>query len=341
MVLEYWARNIYCNPPPDGGDIHEPNAVSYRIQIVELDPVTLATVAVLHTIAPYWEHGQVTLTNLSPACKLYRAVYFVDTISDTYVVSSDVVGATGSGTVGGASCLLDMGPCPTGGNGTPPNSGVSPSAGKPVNVGSGNMFYKEPLFSITGPGASAVDFSLSYNSRETSVGALGPGFTHTFDQRLTTVGSHRLWRGPEGLRVLWVLENHPPTGEIRRAVYPGDMTGTMTLGTNFQIRALEGSVTELNSSAGRWVRSADRWGNAITGTYSITGSDLTTITDAMDRTLTLTYTSGKLMSVTDSDGNQWRFQYDGGGRLEKVFDPLHTGTTPWRQYAWVTYAVGS
>ena len=325
VVLEYWARNIYCNPPPDGGNPQEPNAVSYRIQIVQLDPVTLATVSVRHTIAPYWEHGKVTLTDLFPACQLYRAVYLVDTIfGTTYAVSSDVVGATGSSTVGGASCLLDMGPCPTG-NGAQPSSGVSPSVGEPINVGSGNMFYSEPLFSIAGPGASMLQLSLSYNSRETGSGSMGPGFTHTFDQRLTTLGNHRLWRDPEGLRVLWVLENHPPTGQIRRAVYPGDATGTMTLGTNFQIRALDGSVTELNSSAGRWVRTADRWGNAITGTY--TGSDLTSIIDAVGRTLTLGYTSGKLTSVTDSDGNQWRFQYDGAGRLEKVFDPLHTGTT--------------
>jgi hypothetical protein len=28
VELEYWARNIYCNPPADGGNIHEPNAVS-------------------------------------------------------------------------------------------------------------------------------------------------------------------------------------------------------------------------------------------------------------------------------------------------------------------------
>lgn len=338
VVLEYWARNIYCNPPPDGGNPEQPNAVSYRIQIIQVDPVTLATVSVRHTIAPYWEHGKVTLTDLSPACGLYRAVYLVDTIfGTTYVVSSDVVGATGTSTAGGASCLLDMGPCPSG-NGAQPSSGVSPTVGGPVNVGSGNMVYSEPLFSIAGPGASALQFELSYNSRETSAGALGPGFTHTFDQRLTSLGSHRLWRGPEGLRVLWVLENHPPTGQIRRPVYPGDATGTMTVGTNVQIRALDGSVTEL-SSAGRWVKTTDRWANAVTGAY--TGSDLTSITDAMGRTLTLAYTGGKLTSVTDGDGNQWRFQYDAGGRLEKVFDPLHTGTTPWRQYSWVTYAAGS
>ncbi|HEV7242491.1 MAG TPA: DUF6531 domain-containing protein, partial [Thermoanaerobaculia bacterium] len=329
VVLEYWARNIYCNPPWDQ-NIHEPNAVSYRIEIWELDPVTLASVSLRHRIAPYWEHGKVTLTDLSPSCKLYRAIYLVDTLFTTYAVSSDVVGATGSATAGGASCLIDMGSCPAGG-GASPFTGVSPSVGGPINVGSGNMYYSEPLFSIDGPGGSSLPFTLSYNSRETSVGALGAGFTHPFDQRLVSLGNHRLWRDPEGLRVLWVLENHPPTGEIRRAVYPGDATGTMTLGTNFQIKALDGTVSELNTS-GRWVRSADRWDNAVTGSY--TGSDLTSITDALGRTLTLGYTSGRLTSITDSDGNQWRFEYDGSNRLEKVFDPLHTSTTPWRQYTW-------
>ncbi len=338
IEVEYWARNIYCNPPADGGNIHEPNAVSYRILIVPLDPVTLASGSVLHTIAPYWEHGKVTLTNLSPACQLYRAIYLVDTtFGVTYAVSSNVVGATGSSVGGGASCLLDMGSCP-GWKGPAPSFGVSPAVGKPINVGSGNMYYSEPLFTISGPGASALQFELSYNSRETNVGALGPGFTHPFDQRLTTLGSHRLQRGSDGLRALWVLENHPPTGQIRRSVYPGDGAGTMTQGTTLAARSLDGSVTEFNTSTGRWMRASDRWGNAITGTY--TGSDLTTITDALGRTLTLTYTSGQLVSVTDTDGNVWRFAFDGSNRLEKVFDPLHTGATPWRQYTWVTYAAG-
>jgi hypothetical protein len=161
-----------------------------------VNPVTFASTGVLHTIAPYWEHGKVTLTNLSPACQLYRAIYLVDTIFGvTYAVSSDVVGGTGSSVADGASCLLDMGSCPIR-EGSAPSFGVSPAAGEPINVGSGHMYYSEPLFTIAGPGASSLRFELSYNSRETNVGALGPGFTHPFDQRLTSLGNHRLQRAP-------------------------------------------------------------------------------------------------------------------------------------------------
>jgi hypothetical protein len=74
----------------------------------------------------------------------------------------------------------------------------------------------------------------------------------------------------------------------------------MTQATNFAIQALDGSVTEFNTSTGRWTRSADRWGNSMTGTYS--GSDLTTITDALGRTLTLAYTSAA--HVRDRHGRQ-------------------------------------
>lgn len=340
VELEYWAKNAYCNPPPGGGDIHVPNSIPFKIQVFQLDPVTFVPSAnAVHIVPPYWEHGKVTFTDLNPACNLYRAIYIVTDLNfvDRFV-SSDVIGATANS--GGASCLVDLGSCPITAAPGAPSSGVSPGVGKPINVGSGNMHYGEPLFTISGPGNASLSFTVSYNSRDTSAGWLGVGFIHTFDQRLENISgsSAKLWHGPDGLRVLWVSENHPPTGPIRRAVYPGDMTGTMTQPSTFQMKNLAGTVTEFNSTTGRWVQTTDKWGNAVAGSYDGSGN-LTTITDALQRTWTLAYTSGKLTSITDADNNQWRFTYDGSGRLEKIFDPLHTGTTPWRQYTWVTYDV--
>jgi RHS repeat-associated protein len=340
VELEYFARNAYCNPPADFGNINEPNAIPYQINVIEIDPITLATNPTpKHVVPPYWEHGKVQMTDMNPGCKMYRAIYVVtDTFFNTWAVSSDIVGGTGTST---CPMIPDMGSCPIG-NG--PGGGISPSVGKPINVGSGNMLYQEPLFRVTEPGAASLDFTISYNSAETNVGPLGPGFTNPFAQSMkSTTGTSnvRVWRRPDGTRVLFARENHPPIGEYWRPIYPGDATGSVAHNTStgrYLWTDLKGNVTEVDNSAGLWRKTTDRWGNTITGSY--TGSNLTSITDTLGRVWTLGYSGSLLTSITDGDSNQWRFEYDGSNRLEKIFDPLHTSTTPWRQFAWTTYATG-
>ncbi|HKO58691.1 MAG TPA: DUF6531 domain-containing protein, partial [Thermoanaerobaculia bacterium] len=342
VELEYFARNAYCNPPADGGNPNEPLSIPFRINVIEIDPVTMATVTVKHVVPPYWEHGKIQMTDMSPGCKLYRAVYAVTNPSfTTYAVSSDIVGGTGS-----TSCapIPDPGPCPTCNGGSGPSGGVSPGAGGPVNVGSGNMYYAEPLFRIDEPGG-ALDFNIVYNSLESNAGALGPGFTHSFATSMkATSGSTavRVWRKPDGTRVLFALENHPPIGERYRPIFPGETTGSVIHDSSagrYKWTDLSGTVTEVDDgSAGLWRKTTDRWGNSLTASY--TGSNLTSITDALGRTWTLGYSGSLLTSITDGDSNQWRFSYDGSNRLEKIFDPLHTSTTPWQQFTWTTYATG-
>ncbi|HEX7155337.1 MAG TPA: RHS repeat-associated core domain-containing protein [Thermoanaerobaculia bacterium] len=339
VEVEYWAKNIYCNPPGDGYTQYEPLNTTYKIAILAVDPVTLNTSGTpVHVYAPYWEHGKIIMTGMNPSCTMYRAVYVAEASSSVrYLVSSNVVGGTGAS--GGKSCLVDLNSCSLPGS-AGPGGGMSPGVGKPINVGSANMQYSETLFTIPQPGGNALGFTVSYNSRDTATGPLGTGWTHPFSQSLISQGSARVWRGPSGQRVLYINENHPPTGEIRRPVYPADAMGSTSIspsGSLFRQKSLAGTLTDFDSATGRWTKTTDRWSNGITGTY--TGSDLTAITDAMGRVWTLGYVGGKLASITDGDGNQWRFTYDGSGRLEKIFDPLHTGTTPWRDYVYVT--VGS
>ncbi len=343
VELEYFARNAYCNPPADGGDIHEPNAIPFFINVIEIDPITLATNSTpKHVVPPYWEHGKVQMTDMNPGCKMYRAVYLVmDTFSNIYAVSSDVVGGNGSSS---CSAIPDMGPCPTCSGGSGPSGGASPGVGGPINVGSGNMYYTEPLFRVDEP-VSSLDFNIAYNSLETNAGALGPGFTHSFATSMkSTTGSSavRVWRRPDGTRVLFARENHPPIGEYWRPIYPGDATGYVIHDSSagrYKWTELDGTVTEVDDgSAGLWRKTTDRWGNTLTGSY--TGSNLTTITDTLGRTWTLGYSGSLLTSITDGASNQWRFSYDGSSRLEKIFDPLHTSTTPWQQFTWTTYTTG-
>jgi RHS repeat-associated protein len=345
VELEYYARNAYCNPPADGGNINEPLSIPFRININEIDPETFGFIRTAHVVPPYWEHGKVTFTDLNPGCKMYRAVYIVMSTSATYAVSSNVVGGTGSSS-SGLPCLNDTNSCPIGafGNGGPPQfatQGLSPSTNRPINIGSGNMQYSERLFSVDEP-VGSFDFTITYNSRDTTVGPLGIGFLHPFAQTLNQVpsSSARLWRGPNGERVLFVLETHPPVGDIWRPVYPGDALGTATRNTStdtYTFRDLANNSTVIKSHGSNYTVDSmgDRWGNTYSTTYS--GSNLTQITDSLGRVWTLAYSGSLLTSITDNDSNQWRFTYDSSNRLTAIFDPLHTGSTPWRQFTWVTY----
>lgn len=348
LDVEYYARNIYCNPPADFGDIHEPNAISYRIQVVKINATTLASQGVVYTIPPYWEHGKVTIPNVDAGCSIYRAVYVVqNAFGQTFAVSSDATSPMGNN-ANGRPCLRDDS-CPIrrpGGSNfgpggpQPPQSGTSPNVGRPINVGSGDMQYTEKLFDVSQP-AGSLPFEITYNSRETTVGPLGLGFTHTFAESMRpTSGTTavRAWRGPSGQLVLFARENHPPTGEIWRPIWPGDAVGRTTFSSaadTYTYKDLDGTSVAVRNRGGThlWDSTTDRWGNRISGTY--TGNTLTQITDAVGRVWNLVYSGTLLMSITDGDGNQWRFTYDGSNRLSAIYDPLHTGTTPWRRFTWV------
>ena len=323
LKVEYFLRNAYCNPPADGGDVNQPNSIPYYITIVRID--ASGNRSTVDNFDPYWEHGSVSnLTAVDPdSC--YQAIYVLATgfpVVFTFV-SSNAVGLPGS------KCGDDPHICPF-------------SAGNPINVGSGNMRYEEMLLSV-GQNASSMSFGLAYNSSNTLAGPLGYGFTHTFSQSLTFFSTDQkmlVWTTPHGEQTLFYAGGTPGSNPYN-AVWPGDAREVAIYDTGqgrFSLTDLEGTVTQFDAATGHWLSTTDRWGNAVTGGY--TSGSLTTVTDPEGRVWTLGYSGTFLSSITDGDGNQWRFTVDGTSHLINVFDPLHTGATPWRTYTYVTGQAG-
>jgi len=240
----------------------------------------------------------------------------------------------------GGSCSLSKDSCPF----NPQNSGGTPTPGGPINIGSGDVSYSVPLFTIAQQPMS-LPFVLSYHSERfgnpTLVSSsIGLGWTHPFAQTMRQIdaGGVYLYQISAAGREYYYTRQPDQTW---KASLPGDLRSVVTkVGSQYQLKDLDGTITAFDVTTGRWLSTTDRWSNAITGTYTVDG--LATITDSMGRQITLTYAAGQVSQIA-FDGKAWRFVYT-GNRLMQIFDPLHTGVipggTPWRTFAYQADGLG-
>lgn len=200
------------------------------------------------------------------------------------------------------------------------------AAGDPVSSYTGAFSDRHVDVAIPGRGPT-IAFVRSYNSNDPRVTSLGPGWTHSYNIRLVDPddgSSDVILIGPEGRsdRYTWTGSAFtPPTGVQRTLVRNADLS--------FTARDKAQTVWLFDPS-GRLDQIVDRYGNASTMTYGAASGLLTKVRDPAGRgDLTLTYTNGRLTSVSD-----WAvpvrtvtFQYDASGRLWKATDREGKTTT--------------
>jgi RHS repeat-associated protein len=213
-------------------------------------------------------------------------------------------------------------PPPPGTESNPPYTNQD-DAGDPTSTFTGTYSATHLDVAIPGRGP-AVQFARSYNSNDTRVTALGPGWTHSYNIRLTDPGDGTkdvILIGPQGRSDRYVESAGsftPPTGVHRTLV--GNADGTYTTTDKSQ------TVWQFDGS-GRLTQIADRYGNASNLAYNSSGL-LRSISDPAGRgLLTLAYTNNLLTSVTDWVSRKVTFQYDTSGRLWKVTDRAGQTTT--------------
>jgi RHS repeat-associated protein len=219
--------------------------------------------------------------------------------------------------------------------------GRSTAVGGPINIGSGDMMYAEPLFRIAGE-PTPLEFTLTFHSNPPIYPSLasypfGPGWYHSYGQTIRPFG--------DGLNDLGLYhvdgQGHetiftPEGSGVWRAARPAESTGTITLGTGGYLLTDGVGTSTLFDIEGRWQSTTDRWGNTFTGTW--VGGQLASIADPVGRTIALSYDNGTVVSVT-AGAHTWRFTYT-SGVLTQLFDPLHTGVVPWRTYSYINDATG-
>ena len=199
--------------------------------------------------------------------------------------------------------------------GLPPNSGLSDD---PVNTAMGNFTHGETDLAVTSRGP-ALTFGRYYNSRDTYIGPLGPGWTSAYNVHLVEEGGV--------VSIKWA------DGHVDRSIARGDGTyepidtgvyDTLTQEIDDTWTLVKKNLTVYRFDVdGSLLSIADKNGNTLTCAYNL-GAQLESVTDPAGRQLTFTFDSGLLTQVADPAGRTVGFGYT-AGRLTQVTDVLgHT-----------------
>lgn len=201
----------------------------------------------------------------------------------------------------------------------------------PVNLATG--VFTAGATDLSMPGRLLnFGFTRAYNSADTMSGPLGPGWTHSYNWRVQDAGFYVDVRRGDGRRDRYTpapLGGYlAPPSVFDTLVKNADHTYTFTL-TNQVVYQFgtTGSLTRISEPAGNQIQLA------------YTGSNLTTITDSVGRTITLHYPTGssKMDYLQDGLGRKTTYAYDTSGRLSTVVDKIGNGPGPAAQHQW-TYA---
>jgi RHS repeat-associated protein len=206
--------------------------------------------------------------------------------------------------------------------------------GRPVDLSTGMKIETAVDIKIGGARGGLVltriytgDLALLANA---ALCPFGAGWTHNYAVRLTGSfaqgGAGRVAFPEQVTGHLFSYARTDPDGALifTATATPGQLGDVVRKlpGGTYEYRYKEGGLMRFDSS-GRLTAMVDRNGNTTTLTY--TGANLTQITDAVGRSITLSYdSSGQITQATDPLGRTWR--YEGGGLLTKVTDPLNQVT---------------
>ncbi|MBO7355860.1 MAG: hypothetical protein J6U50_04445, partial [Lachnospiraceae bacterium] len=210
----------------------------------------------------------------------------------------------------------------------------------PVNMCNGNYINKHTDMDLWG--RYPIEFERFYNAVSDTAGALGKGWSHSFEINIYEEdGKYRInyADGSKGsfVRVGDVyLEEHGEPGTLEKTAdgyvirqdegtyqkfdgagyltVLGDMDGDNTFLTYDQSRDGELRLTGVRTSCG----------NELSFSYDDNGENkglIRKITDQSGRSVSYAYEEDRLVSVTDTDGGVRGFTYSEDGRIKDVINP--------------------
>ncbi|CAN5516529.1 hypothetical protein BH24ACT5_BH24ACT5_03780 [soil metagenome] len=220
-----------------------------------------------------------------------------------------------------------------------------------VNVSTANLVISHPIVALPIRGG-AFGLGLTYNSQSSANAGTGPGWRLNAMRRLAALGNGNVVL-TAGDGSVHTFTNISTVGTVTTYTRPSTVYGTLRKDT---ANALEWTLTyrdqsvdsfDQSGSEGLLARQADRFGNAVTFSYSAGTNRLAQATDPNGRVVDFAWNTGvspaRLTSITDwayvSSGivqttntgsrRQYRFFYDAGGNLIGWSNPLNTsGSCP-------------
>jgi RHS repeat-associated protein len=333
ISVDYDAPNYLCQNtgdwPPAFTCTNDPLAISDRL-ILWRGPKASRSDILARTFI-YFENAT-WRTKATLPCGQTSTV----TVEIDYLTTSGVVQALADLEINAPKCT-DKRPCAASAD------GIAPAAGDPINAGSGDVSSSIPFFTLA-QSPLALGFGLTYHSEPPRYPGLvaspiGLGWTHPYAQTLRPVdatASSLYHFTAEG----YDSEYTKDTATTWTATSPGELRGQVVqVGAQYQLTDQDGTVTTFDVASGAWLGTTDRWGNTQLGLYDGSGH-LATITDSAGRTLQLSYSGPQLAAVTLPSGETWRFGYQ-NGELAQLFDPLHSGSAPWRTLTYTADSAGT
>lgn len=191
-------------------------------------------------------------------------------------------------------------------------NGEECAIGDPITIGTGNSFQRETDF--RSPDPSILEFTRFYNSRGSRSSLMRNYWTTNYDIHVENAGAVASVQRPDGKVIPFNLVSG--VYQSARPYFHGNLE-RFGLGWRY---TTENNLVEVYDSAGNWTSITDGRGRSVTATYS--SGKLTKVTSNLGDSLTLAYNAfGQVATIKDGSARTWAYTYDGYSNLTEVRDP--------------------
>jgi RHS repeat-associated protein len=217
----------------------------------------------------------------------------------------------------------------------------STTAGDPIDPATGNMFKKVTDYRTAGP--NPLSFMRYYNSRGNAMSAVSgssaPFYNAAFAASMLGINWRSNYDRNLNVASLSLVYAERPDGSVLTFNLSGstwtpdtDVDYTLTnSGSTYTLTDNNDTVETYTVTSGKGLLQTIAYRNGFTLTMSYTSGDLTTVTDSYSRTLTMTWSGALLSTLSTPDGLTITYGYNSSGQNGTANDRLISvsyNTTP-------------
>ncbi len=185
----------------------------------------------------------------------------------------------------------------------------------PIIISTGNKI--QPELDYLGKGEFPLSIKRTYNNFSNSIGLFGSKWVTEFSGKVIDSGDEMLVTRPSGGNLLLKYNSNSNLWEDNPEAPLFTLEKTQAL--QYILKSSTG-ITETYGGVGKKLLKVEN-ASGISHTYSYNGYGLYRITHSSQRYLQFNWSGGKVNKITDSSGNQYLYQYNSSGLLNKATMP--------------------